>query len=161
MQGAPIVPERPDGRMKPGELQSGGYGFYYKGQQAVTPQPTKDVLQDLQVSLPEPEVQVRPRPQEPANPYQEVITSNVYFTNEKWQEVLASHGIVVDAETKTLTIQSSGVKRARLFQLMLLSNATAQNNVATIRTWAQTPPMGWNSWDYYSMDADFYDSRWR
>lgn len=107
MQGAPIVPEHPDGRMKPGELQSGGYGFYYKGQQAVTPQPTKDVLQDLQVSLPEPEVQVRPRPQEPAKPYQEVITSNVYFTNEKWQEVLASHGIVVDAEAKTLTIQSS------------------------------------------------------
>ena len=31
--GAPIVPERPDGRMKPGELQSGGYGFYYKGGQ--------------------------------------------------------------------------------------------------------------------------------
>lgn len=29
MQGAPIVPERPDGRMKPGELQNGGYGFYY------------------------------------------------------------------------------------------------------------------------------------
>ena len=27
--GAPIVPCRPDGRMKPGELQSGGYGFYY------------------------------------------------------------------------------------------------------------------------------------
>lgn len=107
MQGAPIVPERPDGRMKLGELQSGGYGFYYKGQQAVTPQPTKDVLQDLQVSLPEPEVQVRPRPQEPAKPYQEVITSNVYFTNEKWQEVLASHGIVVDAEAKTLTILSS------------------------------------------------------
>lgn len=107
MQGAPIVPERPDGRMKPGELQSGGYGFYYKGQQAVTPQPTKDVLQDLQVSLPEPEVQVRPRPQEPAKPYQDVITSNVYFTNEKWREVLASHGIVVDAEAKTLTILSS------------------------------------------------------
>lgn len=110
MQGAPIVPERPDGRMKPGELQSGGYGFYYKGQQAVTPQPTKDVLQDLQVSLPEPEVQVRPRPQEPAKPYQEVITSNVYFTNEKWQEVLASHGIVVDAEAKTLTIQSASTE---------------------------------------------------
>ena len=31
----------------------------------------------------------------------------MYFTNEKWQEVLASHGIVVDAEAKTLTIQSS------------------------------------------------------
>ena len=34
---------------------------------------------------------------------------------------------------------------------MLLGNATAQDNVATFRTWAQTPPMGWNSWDcYYS-----------
>ena len=30
--GAPMVPDRPDGRMNPGELQSGGYGFYYKGQ---------------------------------------------------------------------------------------------------------------------------------
>lgn len=110
MQGAPIVPEHPDGRMKPGELQSGGYGFYYKGQQAVTPQPTKDVLQDLQVSLPEPEVQVRPRPQEPAKPYQEVITSNVYFTNEKWQDVLASHGIVIDAAAKTMTIQSASTE---------------------------------------------------
>ena len=110
MQGAPIVPEHPDGRMKPGELQSGGYGFYYKGQQAVTPQPTKDVLQDLQVSLPEPEVQVRPRPQEPAKPYQEVITSNVYFTKEKWQDVLASHGIVIDAAAKTMTIQSASTE---------------------------------------------------
>lgn len=110
MQGAPIVPEHPDGRMKPGELQSGGYGFYYKGQQAVTPQPTKDVLQDLQVTLPEPEVQVRPRPQEPTKPYKEVITSDVYFTNEKWQDVLASHGIVIDAAAKTMTIQSASTE---------------------------------------------------
>ena len=29
--GAPIVPDRPDGRMKPSELQNGGYGFYYRG----------------------------------------------------------------------------------------------------------------------------------
>ena len=34
---------------------------------------------------------------------------------------------------------------------MLLANTTAQNDVATFRTWAMTPPMGWNSWDcYYS-----------
>ena len=110
MQGAPIVPERPDGRIKPGELQSGGYGFYWKGPQAVTPQPVKDVLQDLQVTLPEPEVQVRPRPQEPAKPYKEVITSNVYFTNEKWQDVLASHGIVIDAAAKTMIIQSASTE---------------------------------------------------
>ena len=31
LSGPSIVPERPDRRMKPGELQSGGYGFYYKG----------------------------------------------------------------------------------------------------------------------------------
>ena len=29
--GAPMVAVRPDGRQKPGELQTGGYGFYYKG----------------------------------------------------------------------------------------------------------------------------------
>ena len=110
MQGAPVVPERPDGRIKPGELQSGGYGFYYKGPQAVTPQPAKDVLQDLQVTLPEPKVQMRPRPQEPAKPYKEVITSDVYFTNEKWQDVLASHGIVIDAAAKTMTIQSASTE---------------------------------------------------
>ena len=28
MQGTPMVPERPDGRIKPGELLNGGYGFY-------------------------------------------------------------------------------------------------------------------------------------
>ena len=110
MQGAPIVPERPDGRMKPGELQSGGYGFYYKGQQAVMTQPAKDVLQDLQVAMPEPVMQARPRPQDPAKPYNEVITSNVYFSNDKWQEVLSSHGIIVDADSKTMTIQSTSTE---------------------------------------------------
>ena len=48
--GTPIVPERWDGRMKPGELQSGGYGFYYKGgQRQATPQ--VDVLQDLETVI--------------------------------------------------------------------------------------------------------------
>ncbi len=32
-----------------------------------------------------------------------------------------------------------------------LSAAFAQDDIATFRTWAMTPPMGWNSWDcYYS-----------
>jgi hypothetical protein len=51
MQGAPMVPERPDGRVKPGELLNGGYGFYYKGQQPVTQQPQQDVLADLQTVI--------------------------------------------------------------------------------------------------------------
>lgn len=47
---APIVPERWDGRMKPGELQSGGYGFYYKGQQQSYSPQQQDVLKDLEES---------------------------------------------------------------------------------------------------------------
>ena len=100
--GAPMVPNRPDGRMKPGELQNGGYGFYYKGQ----PSPVKqDILQDLQAVI-QP-IQARPRTTQPAEPYKEVITSPVYFTNEKWQEILASHGLIIDPTTKTLTVQSA------------------------------------------------------
>ena len=37
--------------------------------------------------------------------------------------------------------------------LLSLGMAQAQNTeeMATFRTWAMTPPMGWNSWDcYYS-----------
>lgn len=101
---APMVPERPDGRMKPGELQSGGYGFYYKGQ-TTAPVAKHDVLQDLQdVIIP---VQTHPRNIEAAKPYQELITSPVYFTNEKWQECLGSHGILIDTQAKKVTIQST------------------------------------------------------
>ena len=84
MQGAPLVPERSDGRIKPGEMQNGGYGFYYKGgQQNMVQQPSQDVLSDLQSVIPP--VEVRPRSTEPAKPYNELITSKVYFSNEKWQ----------------------------------------------------------------------------
>lgn len=104
--GAPMVPERPDGRMKPGELQSGGYGFYYKGQ-TTAPVAKQDVLQDLQSVITP--IQSQPRNTEPAKPYKELITSPVYFSNEKWQECLGSHGIIIDAHAKILTIQSSAV----------------------------------------------------
>jgi hypothetical protein len=89
--------------MKPGELQSGGYGFYYKQQS--TAQPAQlDVVQQLQTVMP---VQ-RQRPAD-AKPYKELITSDVYFSNDKWQDVLASHGLIVDAANKTLTVQSASV----------------------------------------------------
>lgn len=50
--GAPMVPDRPDGRMKPGELQSGGYGFYYKGKASdigkdANPNRVEDPLNEL------------------------------------------------------------------------------------------------------------------
>ena len=106
--------ERPDGRMKPGEMQSGGYGFYFKGQQQVV-QPSQDVLQSLQAVV-TPMVS-RPRSAEPAKPYKELITSQVYFSNEKWQECLQSHGIIIDADKKTLTIQSDKVNADMVYDL--------------------------------------------
>ena len=116
MQGAPLVPERPDGRIKPGEMQNGGYGFYYKGgQQNMVQQPSQDVLSDLQSVIPP--MEVRPRSTEPAKPYNELITSKVYFSNEKWQECLASHGIVIDPTSKTLTIQSTATRQDFVYDL--------------------------------------------
>lgn len=116
MQGAPLVPERPDRRMKPGEMQNGGYGFYYKGgQQNMVQQPSQDVLSDLQSVIPP--VEVRPRSAEPAKPYNELITSKVYFSNEKWQECLASHGIVIDPTGKTLTVQSTATRQDFVYDL--------------------------------------------
>lgn len=112
--GPSVVPERPDGRMKPGELQSGGYGFYYKGGQPAQPV-QQDVLQDLQAVI-TPLVS-RPRSEEPARPYKELITSPVYFSNEKWAECLASHGLVIDAERRTLTVQSENVAADMVYDL--------------------------------------------
>lgn len=113
--GPSIVPERPDGRMKPGELQSGGYGFYYKGGQQTQPLQQRDVLQDLQAVI-TPMVS-RTRSQEPARPYKELITSPVYFSNEKWQECLASHGLIVDTEARTLTVQSEKASADMVYDL--------------------------------------------
>lgn len=77
--GTPMVAERPDRRMKPGELQSGGYGFYYKGhqQQQQTLPAQQDVLEDLQAVITP--LAGKPRSEEPAKPYMELITSPVYF----------------------------------------------------------------------------------
>lgn len=133
--GAPMVPNRPDGRMKPGELQSGGYGFYYKGHMtAPVAQSRQDVLADLQTVL-QP-VESRQRPTAPAVPYNKAITSDVYFSNEKWQEVLVSHGLIVDAADKTLTVQSSSVEADLRYNLtdeevaILTSNSIQDNPVS-------------------------------
>lgn len=111
----PVVPERWDGRMKPGELQSGGYGFYYKGGQPSHPVQQADVLQELQTVI-TPLVN-RPRSQEPARTYKELITSPVYFSNEKWQECLSTHGLIIDEQTRTLTVQSEKVTADMVYDL--------------------------------------------
>ena len=104
--GGPMVAERPDGRIKPGELKSGGYGFYYKGRQQET---SVDVLDRLSVEPKIKPLEAAPRPQGQGLQYSHEIIADtdVYFNNQKWQNVLASHGIVIDADKKTLTIQSN------------------------------------------------------
>ena len=126
--GAPIVPNRPDGRMKPGELQSGGYGFYYKYKagQPVQPAQQADVLQNLQTVI-TPLVS-RPRSTEPARTYKELISSPVYFSNEKWQECLASHGLIVDKEARTLTVQSEKVTADLVYDLTEEETAVLTSN---------------------------------
>ena len=117
--GAPLVPDRPDGRMKPGELQNGGYGFYYKGSvsapRAYDIRTGEDVLADLRTIVPE--IQQRPASAEKAKPYSELITSDVYFSKDKWNEVLSTHGIVVNERAGTLTIQSSAINRDLVYDL--------------------------------------------
>ena len=104
--GGPIVAERPDGRIKPGEMKSGGYGFYYKGHKQQT---SVDVLDAISIEPKIKPLEAAPRPQGQGLPYkQEIIAdTDVYFNNQKWQNILASHGIVIDAQKSTLTIQSN------------------------------------------------------
>ena len=104
MGGGPLVAERPDNHVKPGELLSGGYGFYYKGQQKEN---HVEVLDKIAIEPKIKPLEAAPRPQGQGIPYSTAITSDVYFSKDKFQEVLKSHGIVIDAEKKTLTIQSN------------------------------------------------------
>ena len=110
--GGPMVAERPDGRLKPGEMRSGGYGFYYKGRQQET---AVDVLDNLQVTkaMQEPQAAKRP-PKGQAIPYSEAINERSAvtgaFTFDKFKEVLDSHGLVIDKEKKVLTVMSANAK---------------------------------------------------
>lgn len=104
----PVVAERPDGRLKPGELRSGAYGFYYKGGQKETRQ---DVLDNLSINVEKIKpLQSAPRPKGQGIPMSEVFTSDLYFSNEGFQKIAASHGILIqdanDQHEKRVVIQS-------------------------------------------------------
>ena len=102
---APVVVERPDGRLKPGELKSGSYGFYDKGNQK------KDALSNLEVDV-KPRVLERPKGKAlPLKDYINGYSTLLTFSGAGFTEVLSSHGIVVDKDKKTLTIKSDGVNR--------------------------------------------------
>lgn len=102
---APVVVDRPDGRLKPGELKSGSYGFYDKGNQK------KDALSNLEVDV-KPRALERPKGKAlPLKDYINGYSTLLTFSGAGFAEVLSSHGIVVDKDKKTLTIKSDGVNR--------------------------------------------------
>ena len=106
---APVVMDRPDGRLKPGELKSGSYGFYDKGNQQT------DVLDHLEIKI-KPKILVRPKGQ--SEPLDKVMGSNLYPTSELFQHMLASHGVIINEKNKTLTIKSSSVNKDLQYKLM-------------------------------------------
>lgn len=106
---APVVMERPDGRLRPGELKTGAYGFYDKGTKQGA-----DILQDMRIEEKEPPKVERPKGQ--AVPLSS-ITSPVYMSAGKLQEVLSSHGVVIDEKKNILTIKSAGVRMNLEYQL--------------------------------------------
>lgn len=106
---APVVMDRPDGRLKPGELKSGSYGFYDKGNQQT------DVLDHLEIKS-KPKILVRPKGQ--SEPLDKVMGTNLYPTSELFQHMLASHGVIINEKDKTLTIKSSSVNKDLQYKLM-------------------------------------------
>lgn len=114
-----MVADRPDGRTKPGELRSGAYGFYYKGQQRETKQ---EVLDDVIVNtkLKPMEAATRPEPGK-AVPYKELVTSPVYFTAEKWKECLDSHGIEIKGDAK--------LNDGHIGKVLIIKSADARVNI--------------------------------
>lgn len=105
---APVVIDRQDGRLKPGELQSGSYGFYDKGLQQ------KDPLQNINIEV-KPQVLERPKGQ--AERLSDVYSIHLTFNGEMFQHLLSTHGIVIDEKAKTLTIKSSAVNKDLQYDL--------------------------------------------
>lgn len=110
-----MIPVRPGGYMRPGELQSGGYGFYWKGPRQQTMQASDYVVSQLQNTVPQQQSAVRPTI--PAKPYSSFVISGEVRGAEKWKEIFSSHGIKIDANEKTLTIQSSSIDKDFVYDL--------------------------------------------
>lgn len=104
----PVVVDRPDGRLKPGELKTGSYGFYDKGTQQ------KDALSNIQI---ETKPQKLERPKGQAERLSDIYSPNLTLTPQTFQHLLSTHGIVIDEDKKTLTIMSSSVNKDLQYDL--------------------------------------------
>lgn len=98
---APVVIDRPDGRLRPGEMKTGDYGFYDKGTGE-----KQDVLKSMSIEE-QTKLKVE-RPKGESIPLNSV-SSPLYMSAEKFRQILSSHGIVIDEKKKLLTIKSASV----------------------------------------------------
>lgn len=116
LAGGGMAPVRNNNYIRPGELTSGGYGFYHNPRRLPEP-PSQNVFDQLG------QIKVEDLPQrskDPAIPYSKMWSKSLVtnpFTNVKWKECLESHGILIDTDKKTLTIQSDATKYDRTYQL--------------------------------------------
>lgn len=104
-QDRPMVIERHDRRLKPGESKSFDYGFYDKGQQQNgSSQTTAQPLQDMKYKVDEIKLE---RPKGRSISLNDHDYQLPRLTGDKFQKLLASHGLVLDKNTNTLLVQSA------------------------------------------------------
>lgn len=127
--GAPVMAERPDGRLKPGELRSGSYGFYDKGNQSWD----KDALEQMQVQAQPAKLnELTEEEKKKVTLLNEYIGKKSYnkhlLTGSTFNDILHDHGITFNAKDKTLTIKAKGLDRQVVYhnltdeQVKILSN---------------------------------------
>lgn len=111
--GAPIMAERPDGALKPGEMKSGSYGFYDKGNQS---QKGVDVLKDMKLK---PKLNSRTDDEKAKIvqykslfEYQKTLT-----TGRQFNDMLRLHGVDLNKEKGILTIEARGLDRKVIYEL--------------------------------------------
>lgn len=100
------VMERPDGSIRPGEVASTrilsngrgkatSTGFFYKGSNNPPNRVSQEIVDCLQIEDKIELVEAEIREHGKAQSYSDLIESPAYFNDEKWQEVLKSHGIEI------------------------------------------------------------------
>lgn len=117
--GAPVMMERPGGKLKPGELKSGSYGFYDKGNQA------NDSLSNMKVQVAKPVINKLSDEDK-----KKVITLNDLFghkaynqnlaTGETFNAMLRTHGIDIYKDEKGvgyLKVKPNGHDRTYRYEL--------------------------------------------
>lgn len=117
--GAPVLAQRPDGKLKPGELRSGSYGFYDKGT------PVNDTLSNMKVKAAKPVINKLSDDKK-----KKVITMSELFshkaynqnlaTGKTFNDMLRTHGIDIHKNEKgegILTVKPDG--HDRIYQYTL------------------------------------------